>query len=582
MKNKRIIAGLSLLTLTLLPSCSSDKYTPFSGEAVVSEDFPNAIVYLGALGKSYRATLPCCYFTFVKDVPYVSLKGYYSTFFTAAFTDGEPFYKVEGNKVTNVNNGASLVFDLSSNSIWSEDYDQFINFYDTKVPTDLFSASDDYDPLSYYDEEQSTYTKGDKITYCLTDYHMSLVSYKDDIYVPYAIIDCLTTSSLGYRFVWNGSAFYLAYPSLFYSDKQLTTYGKSYYKGTLATSARSQDFATYNYYSFLFEMRNFYGRYHALGTNDLDSELNKLGLKERIMSTDPATADAGIASAISSYFGDGGHTYFKDRGFGCKYDYNTDETLTRKVLTDDPRYGASYDVYSTLNTWRSRLGADGTGLFTKGSTAVIRFDDFSSTDGDGNIPTKESVGLDKTSTFGIFYNAFQKIGQDSSIKNVVFDVAMNGGGEVAALGHALSFMTDDPISACVKNYHTGATFKEVEYVDNDFDGDYKDNDSYAGKYNFYILTSGYSFSCANAFPCIAQEHGWAKIIGQKSGGGDCCVGAGCSADGTMYSISSNLSFIHEDGSSFDDGASPSPDYEIDYSNFYNLSYLDSFLSSLSA
>ena len=37
------------------------------------------------------------------------------------------------------------------------------------------------------------------------------------------------------------------------------------------------------------------------------------------------------------------------------------------------------------------------------------------------------------------------------------------------------------------------------------------------------MTSNYSFSCGNAFPVYATYNRYAKIIGQRSGGGECAV-----------------------------------------------------------
>ena len=548
-----------------------DDFSYYSGDVEISKTYSKAKAYFGALN-TYKY-LPCVNFSFAEDVPYVTIKDYYVTFFDSLF--GE-FFTVSGDEVTNRNTGVSLYFDVDSNSIYSLDFDQFVNFTGTSIPVDAFNAGDDTtDPLSSFDEEASTYQKGSKTTYKLSAYHAQMVSYEDDIYVPFSYLDTITCMEIGYRFVWNGSDFYLCDPSYLYTNKTVTSYGESYYSGSLCTSVRSQSFADYNYYSFLFEMRNFYGKYDTLGISDLDAKFESLGLKSKLMNRLPSTADSAIADALIKVFADGGHTYFKNRGYGCKYSYNADYELQGKIL-EDARYYRGAQAYNALSSYREANGITGNRVYMNGSTALIVFDEFS-LNSKGTSPTKKNVTSDTTSTFGIFYNAFKTISTNFSIKNVVFDVSMNGGGAAVALGHALSFLTNEAISLNMKNPHTGATFKEVIYIDNDFDGDASDDDSYAGKYNFYIMTSPYSFSCGNAFPCIAKENGWAKIIGKKSGGGDCIVNEGVSPDGTIWSMSGNTALIHADGSSFDDGAEV--DYDLEYSSYYNLSTLDSFLSS---
>ncbi len=548
-----------------------DDFSSYSGDIEISKTYSNAKAYFGVLN-SYKS-LPCVNFSFAEDVPYVTLKDYYENFFDPLFGD---FFVVSGDEVSNRNTGVSLYFDVDANSISSLDFDQFVNFTGTPIPVDAFNAGDEStDPLSSLDEKACTYQKGGKTTYKLGSYHAQMVSYEGNIYVPFSFLDTITCADIGYRFVWNGTDFYLCSPDHLYSNRTLTQYGESFYSGSLSSGVRSQSFADYNYYSFLFEMRNFYGRYYALGISDLDAKFESLGLKSKLMSRLPSTADSAIADALAKVFADGGHTYFIDRGFGCKYSYTTDYDLQGKIL-EDSRYYKGAQVYNTLASYREQYGINGNGLYMSGSTALIVFDEFA-LNSKGSSPTKRNVTSDTTSTFGIIYNSLKTISLNSSIKNVVFDVSMNGGGLAMALGHALSFLTDDAISLNMKNNHTGATFKEVIYVDNDFDGDTSDKDSYAGKYNFYIMTSPYSFSCGNAFPCIAKENGWAKVIGKKSGGGDCVVSDGVSPDGTTWSMSGNTALIHGDGSSFDSGAEV--DYDLDYSSFYNLSSLDSFLSS---
>ena len=583
MKRKRVLLALGLSAL--LASCSvsfspktsskaeeEDDYSLYEGEVEVTKSYPKAKAYLGALN-SYKY-LPCVNFNLADDVPYVSIEDYYENFFNSIFGK---FFRVDGDEVTNQNTGASLYFDVSSNSIYSSDLDQFTNFTGTAIPVDAFNAGDDSsDPLSSFDEELSTYTKGSKMAYKLSTYHAELVSYEGDIYVPFSFLDTITCMEIGYHFVWNGTAFYLYDEDALFTNKTVTLYGESYYSGSLASGSRSQTFADYNYYSFLFMMSNYYGRYDTLGISSLESKFEDLRLKSKLTSRIASTADSAIADALIKVFADGGHTYFKNRGFGVKYSYDDDYELQGKIL-DDSRYSKGIQAYNTLSSYRALNGITKEGVYMNGSTALIVFDSFS-LNSKGTSPTKRNVSSDMVSTFAIFYNSLKTISYNSSIKNVVFDVSMNGGGAAVALGHALSFLTDEPVTLNMKSTHTGATFKEAIYVDNDFDGESDDEDSYAGKYNFYILTSPYSFSCGNAFPCIAKEKGWAKIIGkEKSGGGDCIVSLGVSPDGTSWSMSGNTALIHEDGTSFDSGAEL--DYTLDYSSYYNLSKLDSFLSS---
>ena len=527
-------------------------------------------VYLGSLTNSI--SLPCTFFTFDEDVPYVTLKDYFINFWDNTF--GEFFTIVGGNKVKNGNTNARLVFNTDKNQITSTDYDQFVNYTGYSVPFDIFST--DYDSLSDFDESNSTYTKGKELVINLDDYNTKIIKYSDEIYVPFSYLNTIVLSDMGYNFAFNGSDFYYVNYDAITNGDTLTDYGKAFYSGSLSkTTSRSTSYINYFYNSFLFTLENFNGKYEDLElTSTLDAKLEELGLKEKLMSTDSATADAAVCETLYQVFADGGHTYFEHRGLTCEYSSSTDKDLSYQILDYDDRYYKEAETYATLYQKRGTLTKN---LEISGSTAIIRFDSFN-LNSSGSTPTKDNVSSDTQSTFAIFYNSFKEIEKNSNIKNVVFDVSLNGGGYTMALAHALSFITDDPIKANLKNPLTGATYTVAANYDNDFDGDTSDKDSYQGKYNFYILTSGYSFSCANAFPCIAKENGYAKIIGETSGGGDCAVSSAIAVDGTSWNMSGNEKLIHADGSTFDEGTSV--DYKLSYDYYYDIDKLNTYLSTL--
>ena len=140
-------------------------------------------------------------------------------------------------------------------------------------------------------------------------------------------------------------------------------------------------------------------------------------------------------------------------------------------------------------------------------------------------------------------------------------------------------MTDDPFIT-VKNTVTGE-ISDVHYkIDLDQNGTKgQSGDTYKGQYNFYVLTSNFSFSCANAFPTFAKKGGMAKIIGQQSGGGACCVGGFVTASGTNIQSSSCWQFGTYSGGTWTDNDGGVPvDYTLPVSSFYNDNTLDTFVN----
>ena len=158
-------------------------------------------------------------------------------------------------------------------------------------------------------------------------------------------------------------------------------------------------------------------------------------------------------------------------------------------------------------------------------TAFIYFEKFaeSGTESDFYFNLPDETVYDE-STFGLFYDAFEHIRQNSKVKKVVIDLSNNGGGNVAALAAILGFMSPDG-EVNLTYFHTlnQNYCSEWYHVDTNLDGEFDSNDGFGGQYDFYILTSGCSYSCANALPFFAQQDGLAKIIGEQPSGGDCAV-----------------------------------------------------------
>jgi hypothetical protein len=92
------------------------------------------------------------------------------------------------------------------------------------------------------------------------------------------------------------------------------------------------------------------------------------------------------------------------------------------------------------------------------------------------------------------------------------------------MGKLLALMSDDNYARINFAYENSGTVTELEFrVDSNGDGVYDENDCFGQYFDFYILTSSFSFSCGNAFPFHAKCNGIAHVMGVKSGGGEMTV-----------------------------------------------------------
>ena len=172
--------------------------------------------------------------------------------------------------------------------------------------------------------------------------------------------------------------------------------------------------------------------------------------------------------------------------------------------------------------------------------------------------------------------------KDKIVKNVVIDLTTNGGGEIATMPYLSAFFSDDPTFA-VKDVHTGVTSEYHYKVDLNGDGRFgEDGDTYKGKFNFYILTSSFSFSCANCLPGMAKNAG-VKIIGETSGGGTSPVGVYFDALGTYFNLSNHFNMSYKvDGKYVQNDAGIALDHAFPFSegNWYDPEAVSAFLKTL--
>ena len=613
---KKQILALSLLSLALSscgnpgsgsPSSSSSSENPSSDESVPSsldlsseegseesseEESPIEIektdefatsLCLGTTRKDI--TFPTTFFSVAEDVPYLRLD-MFAMLFTLA--TGRRVLEADESStfLTNTSTDVTILFDAKKNTISTEDLDQATNYSGTPAPNDPLLAKNDV--IATLDREKTTYAKGKSMAFHMDDFKAKIVEYDGAIYAPFAYLSAIFLTNAKLPIAFNGDNYYLIDKGAMTEKEEdgktvLSSYGESFYEGSLAKKeTRSESYANYFYYSFVFQMTYFNGKTGSLGIGDLDAKLNELGLKEKMLSRDSKKADEALALAVSEIFHDGGHTAFVMRGMTCPFDVDENKRLFSFLDTYDSRYKSTNEAYETMESLRG----EGKGFYeVSGSTAVIRLDSFDATEafiGRGQTAYPDLSVLEEDyqsanpSTFALLYFTFQKIEEESAIKNVVFDVTMNGGGDMTALGYALSFLTDDPIEISFKNTVTGATYTEACSYDNDLNPD-TEKDSYQGKYDFYILTSSYSFSCANAFPCIAKDEGLATIIGERSGGGDCAATGMTSIEGSFYQTSGNPSIRRKDGTDVDDGQAVDRAYPM--SDFYDVAKIDAFLKT---
>ena len=421
---------------------------------------------------------------------------------------------------------------------------------------------------------------------------IDLISYDDIVYIPLVTFNDIFLASNGAKFIYNGKDFYNG--SSFNTEDMWGTeiasdsleyqfYNDSPWKNQ---SSRSQSLATFNYNELCLSLDYYYGLRAFRGVNSFNELFTSQGYRTNLLSTNTNTYETAMASFAGAWLFEGHSAYSKVSPYQVS-NTNLNNSWVNGVLSNS-RYTALVTNASTpLNNLRNTAGK-GVGVTYSGTTAIITFDSFKKLGNGAHqlIPQLDSINyatLHANDSELFFHKAFNDIqARGTSIKNVVIDLTLNGGGAVNALPWLIAYLSTDP-DIRVETAITGE-ISEVHYnVDLDRDGSYGGTyDTFGDKYKMFVMTSAYSFSCGNAFPTFVKDGHMATLIGETSGGGACAVGFMSTACGTMLQTSSMFRFCYKDANNnyILNEAGIAPDYTFSRDYFYNDAQINAFVNSL--
>lgn len=542
-----------------------------------------------AEGNSLTSTL---YYPKNSDIPYISFLDYYN----------EVFLRLMGLRnydhvliKSNCDSSISRYYSYNAQGYVNFNFDDdVITFYGEDVSmidtlhrmstgnAYLVTGLDKY--CSFNEETSRTLVEFSKTqTFDLGEYNISLIgdSYYN-AYIPLSIANDILLVSNGFDFAFNGR-------DCFYTGN----FGESYAEGTMeyafyatspffnAETMGSIEYCEFAYNELCFTFDHSYGLLEERGVSHISDVFVEMGIDDDLKSTDPAIYEQAMSKFVGSWVYDG----------HARYSYRSPKTFNTSIskpyeeyLNENARYTQLMGTRSILSQARTNAGKE-VGLRIYGEMAVISFDSFmkytSSVD-EVNVDNYTYAQLQDMGTDLLFYKAFAEISANPSIKYVVLDISINGGGMVDAIPTLEAYMTLDP-SMTNRNRLTGEVFDVHYEVDLNRDGDITSDDTFANDYDFFLLTSNFSFSCANMFPTIIKDKGLATIIGETSGGGECIVGMLSTAHGCILRNSSNRQGGHWDSSESkfignDNGITP--DYSLERSKFYDDSELYNFITSI--
>jgi hypothetical protein len=431
----------------------------------------------------------------------------------------------------------------------------------------------------------------------------------NDVYFPLATIADLYTDIYMHTADYNGQQVMVA-PM---GAEELGDGYPKFFIAPILKETRTKDMATFAYNNLCFTLTNFFGypgrtllEKKGLKEKGLDQALKDYGqagemTRQLLLSTNMYEYIAGT-NTLGCLLNDGGHT---DTGIGhtSQMDSSTDfyKTMgnTVKAKLEEfygycPEYAALRKVDEDIEALSSkliqaRIAKIGRGVtyYKEGNTAYCLFNvfdcDFAAWrkfyKGEGPKPTVENHPND---WLAVLLDALEKAEKDPEVKNFVLDLSTNGGGSEDIVMVITSLMCNKA-EAYNENTLLGQKQKIYYEVDRNLDGKFDEKDAEV-KYdlNFALLVSACSFSCGNMLPALMKDFG-IPLIGQKTGGGACCVLYNPSADGYAYRYSSHRSrLMNQKGENVDPGVEPDLKLETpeEFFDFQKITqFIERFYSS---
>lgn len=378
----------------------------------------------------------------------------------------------------------------------------------------------------------------------------------------------------------------------------------------------SKEMSEYNYNVLRFLFDYIYGLKEIKGYTNAESYFSSLGVIDGLKSTDLTTYNKALAKLIGKV--DDGHSNFTALSPLTKYEEadglsklveENRGARMAKLFAGKKAYGeARIDKFKELHPDDPNAGNtdpnfyQGLRFSSNKETAVITFDGFQHgkatienmkemfpteptyEENDYTVLSRSRMINSSPEGFAVSFNMLKYINKSSKVvKNVVIDLTNNGGGMIAVLPFLEAFFSDDPTYTLRDTVNN--TIREYHYkVDLNGDGVYGgQGDTFKDQFNFYVLTSSFSFSCGNFLPGVAKDNG-VKIIGEKSGGGVSPVGVYLDAFGSGINLSNYTNMLYKDASGKyvhnDAGIPVDHEFPLSNGNWFDPNAIQTFVKSL--
>ena len=525
--------------------------------------YPETVIYYSGAGDKVLGQPDNMFFsTAYPGVAFISdreIINTYCRYFGYSTDDCVPMFanEIHGYKLPN---GSVILFDYENKQMIFSDYSTTVttngspsfNPLGNGLPA-VFTVSSDI-PSTLYEFQPSTKYFGSDPCIATFDYdEVPMLIYNEVILVPLQVLNDFFLSQKSSYIQYNGKACYMLTKD---SAQNAPALWQQYRDETEKVDKVNDAMARVNYYELCNVLEARYGLRAAHNITSFDSYFARRRLRDEFLSGDlerieTAQKQMGMllfedfhsaANSVSPYFGG---------------------TIPNSPEMYSPILVNRMQKMNAITNKRKQvLGEQVAAYERRGDTVFLTFDSFNV----NSIGKLYSEGFEPDPNSGdtieLFAYALRRLqNEDSDAKNVVVDIACNGGGTAVSCGYVIDALIGKCI-LCLQNPNTNALSQNEIKYDLNLDGVIDSNDvsmKAMGK-NIAVVMSGSSFSCGNLLPCALNAlDDDVLLIGQTSGGGACEVGHISTLLGSTMQISSEQMLVTMKNGyirDIDDGVAP--------------------------
>lgn len=441
-------------------------------------------------------------------------------------------------------NGSVILFDYENKQMIFSDYSTTVsvngspsfNPFGNGLPA-TFTLSADI-PSTLFEFQPTTKYFGSDPCVATFDYdEVPMLMYDDDILVPLQVLSDFFLSQKSCFVQYNGKGVYLLSKDAAQNTPALW---QQYMDETEKVDKVNAAMAQVNYYELCNVLEARYGLREAHHIDSFDNYFARRGLRADFLSGDLERIEKAQKQMGMLLFED-----FHSASISPSPYF--DGTIEGGAELYSPIFINRTQKFNAINAKRTQvLGEQVPAYERRGNTVFLTFDSFNL----NSIMMLYSDGFepdpDSGDTIELFAYALRRLqNEDSDVKNVVVDIACNGGGTTVSCGYVLEALIGKCI-ICLQNPNTNALSQNEIKFDLNLDGTIDENDvsmKAMGK-NIAVVMSDSSFSCGNLLPCALNAlDDDVLLMGQTSGGGSCEVGYLSTLLGSTMQISSEQMLV---------------------------------------